>query len=66
MYPLKTRRFFSLPLEDKMLAKHPPEANPNRGYSFVGQESVSAISGFEKGLPQGKFIRDIKVRQPKP
>ncbi|KAJ5266647.1 leucoanthocyanidin dioxygenase [Penicillium angulare] len=56
----QTRRFFSLPLEDKMLAKHPPEANPNRGYSFVGQESVSGISGFEKGLPQGKFVRDIK------
>ena len=44
-----------------MTAKHPPEANPNRGYSYVGQESVSSISGFEKGLPQGKSIRDIKV-----
>lgn len=44
-----------------MTAKHPPEANPNRGYSYVGQESVSSISGYEKGLPQGKTIRDIKV-----
>ena len=57
----QTRRFFSLSLEDKMTAKHPPEANPNRGYSYVGQESVSSISGYEKGLPQGKTIRDIKV-----
>jgi hypothetical protein len=57
----QTRRFFSLSLEDKMTAKHPPEANPNRGYSYVGQESVSSISGYEKGLPQGKSIRDIKV-----
>ncbi|KAJ5608807.1 hypothetical protein N7528_009374 [Penicillium herquei] len=55
-----TRQFFELPLEDKMLAKHPPESTPNRGYSFVGQESLSSISGFEKGLPQGKFVRDIK------
>jgi hypothetical protein len=44
-----------------MLAKHPPQANPNRGYCFVGQESISSISGFEKGLPQGQFVRDIKV-----
>lgn len=44
-----------------MLAKHPPESTPNRGYSFVGQESVGNISGFEKGKPQGKFVRDIKV-----
>lgn len=44
-----------------MTAKHPPESTPNRGYSYVGQESVSSISGYEKGLPQGMTIRDIKV-----
>ncbi|KAJ5156134.1 hypothetical protein N7492_008937 [Penicillium capsulatum] len=55
-----TRKFFNLPLEDKMIAKHPPESTPNRGYSYVGQESVSSISGYEKGLPRGKAIRDIK------
>lgn len=44
-----------------MTAAHPPEANPNRGYSYVGQESVSTLTGFDKGLPQGKHIRDIKV-----
>jgi hypothetical protein len=57
----QTRRFFSLSLEDKMTAKHPPEANPNRGYSFVGQESISSISGYDKGLSQGTSVRDIKV-----
>lgn len=46
-----------------MTAKHPPESTPNRGYSYVGQESISSISGYEKGLPQGKAIRDIKVRR---
>ncbi|KAJ6096017.1 leucoanthocyanidin dioxygenase [Penicillium sp. IBT 16267x] len=55
-----TRKFFPLPYEDKMIAKHPPEANPNRGYCYVGQESISTISGYEKGLPQSKFVRDIK------
>jgi hypothetical protein len=44
-----------------MTAKHPPQANPNRGYSFVGQESVGSISGYEKGLAQGQPVRDIKV-----
>ncbi|CAF3496359.1 unnamed protein product [Fusarium graminearum] len=55
----QTKRFFELPLETKMIAKHPPQANPNRGYSFVGQENVANISGYEKGLgPQ--TTRDIK------
>jgi hypothetical protein len=47
-----------------MTAKHPPESTPNRGYSYVGQESVSSISGYEKGLSPGKAIRDIKVFPP--
>ncbi|KAJ5137535.1 uncharacterized protein N7443_010172 [Penicillium atrosanguineum] len=55
-----TRKFFALSHEDKMTAKHPPESTPNRGYSYVGQESISSISGYEKGLSQGKSIRDIK------
>ncbi|KAK1543524.1 hypothetical protein CPAR01_04157 [Colletotrichum paranaense] len=55
-----SRKFFALPLEEKMKAKHPPQANPNRGYSFVGQENVANISGYEKGLEPGK-TRDIKV-----
>lgn len=57
---IQTRAFFAVPHEGKMTAKHPPESTPNRGYSYVGQESVSTISGFEKGLPQGQYIRDIK------
>lgn len=44
-----------------MIAKHPPESTPNRGYSYVGQESVGSISGFEKGISPGKQVRDIKV-----
>lgn len=61
LIPLQTRKFFALSHEEKMTAAHPPEANPNRGYSYVGQESVSTLTGFDKGLPEGKHIRDIKV-----
>jgi len=43
-----------------MKAKHPPQANPNRGYSYVGQENVAKISGYEKGRGPGQ-TRDIKV-----
>lgn len=45
-----------------MKAKHPPQANPNRGYSYVGQENVANISGYEKGKGPNK-TRDIKVRK---
>lgn len=55
---VQTRKFFNLPLDTKMIAKHPPQANPNRGYSFVGQENVANISGH--GANPGK-TRDIKV-----
>lgn len=46
-----------------MVAKHPPKANPNRGYSYVGQENIAQISGYEKGLGPNK-TRDIKVSAP--
>jgi hypothetical protein len=40
--------------------KHPPKANPNRGYSYVGQENVAKISGYEKELGPG-VTKDIKA-----
>ncbi|KAF5865425.1 hypothetical protein ETB97_003683 [Aspergillus alliaceus] len=42
-----------------MKVEHAPEANPNRGYSYVGQENVANISGYEKGVGPGT-TRDIK------
>ncbi|PHH72421.1 hypothetical protein CDD82_5987 [Ophiocordyceps australis] len=44
------RRFFSLPIAAKSKAAHPPEANPHRGYSYVGQEKLSMVKDFEKGV----------------
>ncbi|KAK6064685.1 hypothetical protein SCUP515_11656 [Seiridium cupressi] len=55
-----TRKFFNLSHDEKMKAKHPPQANPNRGYSYVGQENVAGISGHEKGLGPGK-TKDVNV-----
>uniref|UniRef100_A0A0B7K5T7 Fe2OG dioxygenase domain-containing protein n=1 Tax=Bionectria ochroleuca TaxID=29856 RepID=A0A0B7K5T7_BIOOC len=53
------RRFFNLPLDVKMKVKHPAQATPNRGYSYVGQENVGNISGYNKG-PGPTNTRDIK------
>ncbi|KAF8993550.1 thymine dioxygenase [Cyathus striatus] len=36
-----TKKFFSLPLEKKLLAPHPPSGTHHRGYSAPGQEKVS-------------------------
>lgn len=57
---MQARKFFDLPHDEKMKAVHPPKANPNRGYSYVGQENVALISklGKNPGL-----TRDIKVRR---
>ncbi|CAM1508219.1 Fc.00g050670.m01.CDS01 [Cosmosporella sp. VM-42] len=56
----QTRKFFNLTYDEKMTAKHPLAANPNRGYSYVGQENVANISGYEKGKPEGLKTKDIK------
>ncbi|RDA82872.1 hypothetical protein CP532_0396 [Ophiocordyceps camponoti-leonardi (nom. inval.)] len=54
------RRFFSLPLAAKAKAAHPPEPNPHRGYSYVGQEKLSKVKDFEKGSREGVDNYDIK------
>lgn len=58
----QTRSFFALSHEEKMYAKHPPQSNPNRGYSYVGQESIASISAYGRTASYGKDVRDIKVR----
>jgi isopenicillin N synthase-like dioxygenase len=58
---LQNQRFFNLPLEVKMKVAHPKQANPHRGYSYVGQEKLSRVAGFEKGRISDQDILDIKV-----
>ncbi|KAE8377947.1 hypothetical protein BDV26DRAFT_281441 [Aspergillus bertholletiae] len=51
---------FALPLEAKLKAAHPPQPNPHRGYSAVGQEKLSMVSDFEKGITTNRTILDLK------
>ncbi|KAB8233740.1 hypothetical protein ETB97_008327 [Aspergillus alliaceus] len=48
-----TKGFFTLPLEHKRKAAHPPQPNPHRGWSCIGQEKLSVIA-------QGKAVLDLK------
>ena len=57
----QNKRFFALPKETKKQIAHPPQANPNRGWSAIGQEKSSAITDFEKGKASTEQIFDAKV-----
>ncbi|KAL3460866.1 hypothetical protein BJX64DRAFT_173855 [Aspergillus heterothallicus] len=48
-----SKKFFGMPLDDKLQAAHPVQANPHRGWSCVGQEKLSVIR-------QGKAVFDLK------
>lgn len=50
-----------MPLEAKNVAAHPPEPNPHRGYSYVGQEKLSRVKDFEKGSRELTEVFDVKV-----
>lgn len=52
-----------MPLEAKNVAAHPPEPNPHRGYSYVGQEKLSRVKDFEKGSRELTEVFDVKVRR---
>ncbi|KAF9883638.1 hypothetical protein FE257_003110 [Aspergillus nanangensis] len=56
----QSRAFFNLPLGQKMKASHPELASPHRGYSFVGQEKISGISGFADGFAPHDDLIDVK------
>lgn len=57
----QNQKLFALPLEVKMKAAHPPRPNPHRGYSYVGQEKLSMVADYEKGVREGKVVHDVKV-----
>ncbi|KAI6285023.1 hypothetical protein MCOR07_007837 [Pyricularia oryzae] len=54
-----SRRFFELPVDDKLKAPHPPTANPHRGYSAFGIENVSAVSRYNKSSAT-PLLKDMK------
>lgn len=59
---MQNRQLFQLSREKKEAFAHPPEPNPNRGWSYVGQENLSAISGYERGEENPRLVIDLKVR----
>ncbi|KAH7308630.1 hypothetical protein B0I35DRAFT_464197 [Stachybotrys elegans] len=54
------KQFFDLDVQAKMSAAMPTSGNPHRGYSFIGQENISGITGFADSLKQGKSLIDVK------
>ena len=40
---------------------HPARPNPHRGWSTVGQEKLSGITGFQKGVMNPVQREDTKV-----
>ena len=54
----QSREFFALPYEEKMKSEHPPESNPHRGYSWVGQENLSSLTRRDRGLEP---LKETKV-----
>ncbi|KAL1602889.1 hypothetical protein SLS59_004544 [Nothophoma quercina] len=53
-----SREFFALPYEEKMKSEHPPESNPHRGYSWVGQENLSSLTRRDRGLEPLKETKE--------
>ncbi|EKG15388.1 Oxoglutarate/iron-dependent oxygenase [Macrophomina phaseolina MS6] len=43
-----SRRFFDLPMRVKLKSLHPAESNPNRGYSFIGQENLAVLTRADR------------------
>ncbi|KAI8629971.1 hypothetical protein F5Y19DRAFT_430449 [Xylariaceae sp. FL1651] len=58
-----SRRLFDLPLEQKMLAPHPPGPTVHRGYSWPGLEKVSQTiyaDGEENKQAESRTVSDVK------
>lgn len=45
-----SRRFFDLPMRVKLRSLHPAESNPNRGYSFIGQENLAVLTRADRRI----------------
>ena len=44
-----------------MKAVHPPQPNPHRGYSYVGQEILSMSQGSGNSVKDKEAVGDLKV-----
>lgn len=55
------KMFFALDMASKMVAAHPPQASPHRGYSYVGQEKLAGVTGFTEDFGGNTEMQDLKV-----
>ncbi|KAF3005067.1 hypothetical protein E8E13_009558 [Curvularia kusanoi] len=55
-----SQKFFSLPLETKLLAPHPPGGSHHRGYSAPGLEKVTQHTYTTASLAAARSIPDCK------
>ncbi|CDK25865.1 unnamed protein product [Kuraishia capsulata CBS 1993] len=55
-----SKRFFALPMEEKMKCPHPPNGWHHRGYSGIGKEKVSQMEFDEEILKEIRKVPDVK------
>ncbi|KNZ78934.1 UPF0676 protein, partial [Termitomyces sp. J132] len=56
-----SKKFFSLSLDEKMLAPHPPSGTHHRGYSPLGMEKIVQNLDDAKGLAKNRaYLQDVK------
>jgi len=54
---MKSKTFFSLPVEEKSAIPNERNANPQRGWSYVGSENTSKLDMLENdGLEDEKVL----------
>ncbi|PSN60325.1 Clavaminate synthase-like protein [Corynespora cassiicola Philippines] len=56
----RSKKFFDLPLETKILAPHPPGGSHHRGYSAPGLEKVSQHAYDEREIAKLREVPDYK------
>src|SRR5688572_27048397 len=56
----QSTQFFTLPLEDKEKAPHPPEGWYHRGYSGIGREKVSQLVFDRDAIESLRKVPDYK------
>ena len=60
----QSKKFFALPMEDKMLAPHPPGGSHHRGYSAPGLENASQHVFDAEELAKLRKVRRLPLPTP--
>ncbi|KAI9834234.1 MAG: hypothetical protein M1819_003072 [Sarea resinae] len=55
-----SKKFFDLPLEEKMKCPHPPSGSYHRGYSGIGKEKASQMVFDRDNISEVRKVPDVK------